>query len=126
MIVGVANFDVVRDMISNSIRSESKNPLDWSLEMLLQQKSYYPVLPNLPNFDENDKMEKVITIDERKLQDLSFSFVPDLIITPAYNISPCVRKVNSTLFINPGSLIKTNNPGTFVKIISCPPDVRIL
>ena len=124
MIVGVANFEVVRDMISNSIRNQSKAPIDGSLEMLLLQKSYYPVLPNLPNSEENEKMEKVIIIDERKLQDLNFSFIPDLIITPTSNMPPYIKKVNSTLFINPGNLMKGNNPGTFVKMISCAPDVK--
>jgi hypothetical protein len=123
MIVGVANFDVVRDMISGSIRSPGKIPLDSSLEMILQQRSFYPILPNIVNTDENDKMEKIITIDERKLQDLHFNPVPDLIITPVSTINPFIKKINSTLFINPGSLMKGNNPGTFVKIISCPPDV---
>jgi hypothetical protein len=123
MIVGVANFDVVRDMISGSIRTPGKLPLDSSLEMILQQRSFYPVLPNLINSEENDKMEKIVTIDERKLQDLQFNPVPDLIITPVSTINPFIKKINSTLFINPGSLMKGNNPGTFVKIISCPPDV---
>ena len=123
MIIGVANFDVVKDMISNSIRNSNKTPLDSSLDMLLQQRSFYPVLPNLVNSEENDKMEKIITVDERKLQDLHFAFVPDVIITPASNINPYIKKVNSTLFINPGSLMKGPNPGTFVKIVSCPPDV---
>jgi hypothetical protein len=99
--------------------------MDTSLEMILQQRSFYPVLPHLVG-SEDDKMEKAITIDERKLQDLHFAFVPDLIITPSLNFSPYIKKVNSTLFINPGSLMKTAGPGTFVKIVSCPPDVNNL
>ncbi len=125
MILGVANFEVAKDMISNSIRTaNSKNPIDSALEMILQQRSFYPLLPNSVNSDEIDKMEKVITIDERRLNDLYIGVIPDIIITPVSSMQPFVKKVSSTLFINPGNLMKGANPGSFVKITSYPPDVK--
>jgi hypothetical protein len=113
-------------MISQSIRSTNgKPPTEWAVEMILLQKSFYPLLPNSINSEEIDKIEKVITIDERKLTEISMGVIPDIIISPLSNTQPLVKKISSTLFINPGFLIKNGNPGSYVKITSYPPDVKL-
>jgi len=122
IICGVANFDFVKDMISNSIRSQHKVPRDSSLEMILQQKSFYPVLPSSVSSEDGDKIEKTIAVDYRKLSHLHLGAIPDIIITNS-KINPFVRKVGSTVFINPSSLFRENNPGHFAKITSYPPNV---
>jgi hypothetical protein len=118
----VANFDVVKDMISNSVRSSNKVPLDSSLDMILQQRSFYPLLPNTVT-DDIDKIDKNICIDERKIKNFHLNAIPDIIITYASNMNPFVKKISNTLFINPGSLYKASNPGTILKIASYAPNV---
>jgi len=86
-------------MISNSIRSQQKIPRDSSLEMILQQKSFYPVLNSALPTDEGDKIEKTIGVDYRKLSHLHLGAIPDIIITNS-KMNPFVRKVGSTLFVN--------------------------
>jgi hypothetical protein len=111
-------------MISNSIRSQQKIPRDSSLEMILQQKSFYPVLNSALPTDEGDKIEKTIGVDYRKLSHLHLGAIPDIIITNS-KMNPFVRKVGSTLFVNCSSLYKDNSPGYFAKIVSYPPNVSI-
>src|SRR5690606_18724399 len=55
-ILGVANFDVVKDISSNSIFNDKK-PTDSALEMILSQRSFYPVLTNSITED-SEKIEK--------------------------------------------------------------------
>lgn len=123
MIVGVANFDVTKEMINNSLRSQNKVPIDSSLEMLLQQRSFFPILHNSVNPPEDiDKMEKTLTVDIRKMENFSMKAIPDIVITSsAFN--PFIKKISSTLFINPGPIYKNNNEGWMAKIISYPPNV---
>lgn len=123
IIVGVANYDVTKDMIFNSLKSTFKTPIDSSLEMMLQQRSLYPIVPYSINADENEKMEKVITVDYRKYQNFHMEYIPDIILTNS-SMSPFVKKINNTLFINPGSLYKGNSIGTYSKITIFPPSVN--
>ncbi len=112
-------------MISNSLKSDNKIPIDSALEMILQQRSFFPILPNTVNNEENDRMDRIINVDYRKLEYMYMSAIPDIIITSSA-MNPFVKKINSTLFINPGSLIKGSNLGAFAKIISFPPSVIYL
>jgi DNA polymerase alpha subunit B len=123
VILGVANFDVINNVIANSLMSPEKKPTQSSLEMLLAQRSFYPILANSVNTDEVDKIEKNIIVDYRKLENLSMKeMMPDIIITPSA-IPPFVRKINSTICINPGSIYKGNILGTFAKLAIFPPSV---
>ncbi len=124
ILIGVANFDVVKELISNSLRSQMKVPLDSSLEMLLLQKSLYPILPNLVNSDDIEKMDKIITVDNRKLSKFSFEMPPDVVITSSSSMNHYIKKSHSTLFINPGTLIKNGKPGSILKITSYPYEVK--
>lgn len=127
IIFGNANFDVIKDMISQSIATSSsgKRPMELAVEMILQQKSFYPLLPNSVNSEDIEKIEKTITIDERKLNEISMGVIPDIFISPISTMQPLVKKISSTLFINPGYLIKNGNPGSFARITSYPPDVNL-
>lgn len=124
VIFGVANFDVTKEMISNSLKSSNKIPIDSSLEMLLQQRSFYPLLASSVNSDDVDKIEKLINVDHRKCSLLKMHAVPDIIITSSA-MNPFIKKMNSTVFINPGTFFKNNNPGSIAKVISYPPNVNI-
>jgi DNA polymerase alpha subunit B len=121
VVMGVANFDVVKDMIANSLTNKPK-PTDLSYEMMILQRSFYPLLANSLN-EEIDKIEKTVVVDYRKLGDLSMGdTVPDILISPsAY--APFVKKISSTICINPGTVFKGNSPGTFAKIAIFPPSV---
>jgi DNA polymerase alpha subunit B len=127
IIIGNANFDVIKDMISQSISTSStgKRPVELAVENILHQKSFYPLLPNSVNSEDIEKIEKTITIDERKLNEISMGVIPDIFISPISTMQPSVKKISSTLFINPGYLIKNGNPGTFARITSYPPDVNL-
>jgi len=109
-------------MIANSIRPVHKVPLDSTLEMILQQRSFYPLLPNTVN-DDIDKIDKTISIDERKIENLQMGAIPDIIITTSSQLPSFIKRSSSTLFINPGTLYKGVNPGTFVRISSYSPTV---
>lgn len=123
MILGVANFDVAKEMIANSLRN-NKIPLDSSLEMILLQRSFYPLLNSTVNNDESDRMDKTINVDYRKLKHLHMSAIPDVIFTPSA-VNPYAKRIGSTLFINPGILFKSNNSvGSFAKIAVFPPTVN--
>jgi hypothetical protein len=112
-------------MIANSLRSSNNNksPLDSSLDMILQQRNFYPILPNTVIADE--PIEKTINVDYRKLNHLQMGAVPDLIITSS-SMNPFVRKVGSTLFVNCSTVFKANSPGHFAKITSYSPSVKIV
>lgn len=124
MFISVANFDVTKDMIQNSIRSSNRPPTDSSLEMLLQQSSIYPLLPNIVNSDENDKIEKVISVDHRKYKNFNLITTPDLVITTS-QMNPFIKKISNTIFLNPGSIYRGNNLGYYARIISYPPSVKL-
>jgi hypothetical protein len=116
---GVANFDVLKDMISNSLIKD-KSPMDSSLEMLLKQRSFYPVLATSASEDNDNK---TITVDYKQLDKLYMKEIPDIIITPS-SLPNYVKKVHSTYFINPGTLYKGNSMGSFAKISVFQPSVK--
>jgi DNA polymerase alpha subunit B len=126
LVLGVANFDVIKDMMSNStIVPKDKKPTDSCLEMLLAQRSFYPVLASSINAGDLDKIEKNIVVDYRKLGYLSMQeMMPDIIICPSA-FQPFVKKINTTICINPGSIYKGNDLGTFAKLAIFPPNVRL-
>jgi len=94
--------------------------------MLLLQRSYYPLIPNNVS-DDNDKIDKLISTDLRKLKHpaMKMNIIPDIIITSSQNSQFC-KKINSTLFINPGNIYKGNSLGSIAKISIYPPMVFLL
>jgi hypothetical protein len=125
MIIGIANYDIQKEMINNSLKaSPSKTPADYTFEILLMQKSFCPLLPSAVNSEEYDKIEKSLNIDYRKLSSLEMPAIPDIIITNS-SYATIAKKIHNTLFINPGSLFKGNNVGGLAKIALFPPSVRL-
>ena len=116
----MANFDFLKEMINSAIRNTSKSPLDSTLEMILTQKSYFPLLPITYNPDDS---EKTINLDYRKLSNLKIHATPDILITCS-GMKTFAKKINSTLFINVGSFYKSNKLGSLARIISYPPIVK--
>lgn len=111
-------------MVTSSLRSQNKIPLDSSLEMLIKQKSFFPILCSNCSTDDTEKMEKLIIVDERKYKNLRMEPIPDVIITTS-SMNPFLKKINCTLFINPGPLIKGSNLGNVVKIMVNSPSVSL-
>lgn len=70
--IGIANFDVIKDIIVNSIHSSEINTVDKACEMILYQKNFYPVLPNttVPKYENNQ--ERVATVDLSQYNYLNF------------------------------------------------------
>jgi hypothetical protein len=124
IIFGACNFDVTKEMVTSSLRSQNKIPLDSSLEMLIKQRSFFPILSSNCNSDDIDKIEKVITLDQRKYKNLRMEPIPDVVITTS-SMNPFLKKINCTLFINPGSLIKGSNLGNVAKIVINSPSVKL-
>lgn len=120
MIFGIANYDFIKDMSANCLRSRSKVPIDSALEMILYQHSLYPVLPNTIVNDDADKFDRIITSDISKVDKFSFDTLPDIVITTSA-MNPFVKKINATIFINSGPMFKGRNPGSIAKITTFPP-----
>lgn len=119
IILGIANFDVVKEMISSSLRSNNKIPLDATLENIVLQRSFMPMLPS--DSGENlSSHDKLLNLDYRKMPSLHFEVVPDIVITPSI-LPPFVKTLNNTLFINPSTAMKGNSLGSFIRMFVFPP-----
>ncbi|MCQ2820068.1 MAG: hypothetical protein MJ252_22605, partial [archaeon] len=124
MLFANCNYDVVKDIINNSIRSKNKSPIDSALSTILLQKSMYPLLPNTNNEDQ-DKIGKFNPIDINNISFFSFDILPDIFIVNS-NLTSFIKKNNNTIFFNPGQFFKGNTLGTFCKITLHPPSVRLI
>lgn len=120
MIIGMANFDFTKEMVSNHVKSPNKIPMEASLEMILNQKTFFPLLPSSLNSTEE---EKCIILDYSKLNYLRINETPDIIITTS-EMSTYFRKINSTLFVYLGNFYKGNTLGNIVKIMNFSPKVN--
>lgn len=122
MICGIANYDLIKDMTANCVKSKNKSIIDSALETVLGQKSLYPILQNTIHHEDAEKIEKIITTDITQLNRFSFDTFPDLIITTS-GMVPFIKKINSTIFINSGPMFKGRTPNSIAKIVSYPPNV---
>ena len=116
--IGIANFDVIKDIIVNSIHSSEINTVDKACEMILYQKNFYPVLPNttVPKYENNQ--ERVATVDLSQYNYLNFDRIetnPDIILTNSA-MKTFAKKIHGTVFVNCGSFCKGNNYGEIAKI----------
>lgn len=115
IIFGIANFDVTKEIISNSLKG-NKAPIDAVTESIILQRSYFPILPSVVNNEELDYVEKSIKYECRKLKQLSFqNFIPDIIITPSL-LQTFAKPTKTTLFINPGMIFKGDSLGSYASI----------
>ena len=116
-LVGIANFDTIKDTIFNSIHAKEINTFDKACEMILYQKNFYPILPNTlsPNYERNQ--EKTISVNLSNYKYLSFdeNSQPDIIITNS-GLRPCAKKIRGTVFINCGGFMRGKNYDQIAKI----------
>ena len=116
-IVGLANFDTIKDTVFNSIHAKEINTFDKACEMILYQKNLYPILPNTlsPNYERNQ--EKTISVNLCNYKFLSFgeNFIPDIILTNSA-MKPCAKRIHGTVFVNCGSFMRTKNYDQIAKI----------
>ena len=98
--------------------------MDSSLEMLLLQRSYYPLIPNNANED-IEKNDYIISTDLRKLKhpSMKMNIIPDIILTSSV-MNTFAKKINGTLFINPGHIYKGSSLGSIAKIGIYPTNVK--
>ena len=113
--IAVVNFDVLKDIISNSVYTSKIQTLDKACDMILNQKNLYPVMANTINTSYENSMEKITTIDLMKYDFLSFDTKPDIILTSSL-LKNFVKKYRGTIFVNCGSFIKGKNFGELGKI----------
>ena len=116
--IGIANFDVIKDIIFNSVHSPEINTVEKACEMILYQKNFYPILPNTISQNYENNQEKVITVDLSQYKYLNFDSneaPPDIILTNSV-FKNFVKKSHGTVFINCGSFIKGKNFGEIAKI----------
>jgi len=121
IIVGVANFDFSKEMINSSYKSQNKIPMDSSLEMILSQRSYFPLLPIFVNSIDN---ERNITLEYTKLNNIRINETPDIIFTTS-ELRAFYKKINNTIFINLGNFYKGKSLGNIVRMMSFSPQVVI-
>lgn len=126
MIFAIVNYDFIRD-INNNIVKDKRSPIDTSIDILLSQKNMYPLIPNYVNGDDVDKMDKVNIVELSQIDKMAFDIFPDVIITNSA-MQPFVKKYNSTVVINGGSVFKgkAETPGNVVKIMEYPPNVSLI
>ena len=126
MIFAIVNYDFIRD-INNNIVKDKRSPIDTSIDILLSQKNMYPLIPNYVNGDDVDKMDKVNIVELSQIDKMAFDIFPDVIITNSA-MQPFVKKYNSTIVINGGSVFKgkAETPGNVVKIMEYPPNVSLI
>ena len=117
-LLGVANFDVIKDIIFNSIHSQEINTVDKACEMILYQKNFYPVLPNTIQQSYENNQEKIVTVDLSQYEYLridKYESSPDIILTNSA-MKTFAKKIHGTVFVNCGSFIKGKNFGEIAKI----------
>lgn len=120
IIASVANFDFTKEMINSSYKSSNKNPVESSLEMIINQRSFFPLLPSLIGSSENDKS---VVLEYSKLSNIRINETPDIIFTTS-ETKAFVKKIKSTLFINLGSFYKSTKLGNIGKIMIFSPKVN--
>lgn len=122
IIIGNANFDSTKDLISNSLKvSNAKNPIEASLEAVLNQRNLYPLIPSHCSQD-NDKIERTTTVDYRQIDKLFLNYIPDVIINSSL-MNQYAKRIRNTLFVNPGQLFRGNKPGSYARLNVFPPSV---
>ena len=116
-IVGLANFDSIKDIVTNSIHAKEINTFEKACEMILYQKNFYPVLPNTLNQNYEKNQEKIISVNLANYKHLSFdeNSQPDIILTNS-GLKTCAKQICGTVFINCGSFTKGKNYEQIAKV----------
>ena len=116
--IGIANFDTIRDIITNSVHSPQINTVQKACELILSQRNFYPVLPNTLQQAYENNQEKTITVDLSQYKYLhfgNFDTPPDIILTNSV-MKNFTTRIKGTVFVNCGSFVKGKNFGEIAKI----------
>ncbi len=116
--IGVANFDAIRDIITNSVHSPEINTVEKACEMILYQKNFYPVLPNTLQQSYETNQEKTIAVDLSQYKYLHFGNLetpPDIILTNSV-MKSFTKRIKGTVFVNCGSFMRGKHLGEIAKI----------
>lgn len=121
--VAICNYDFVKDFVDLAVTSTEMNKVERAFISMIEQRSYFPLIPQAPTRDEKDD-ESFSFVDHRKMNILAMDVIPDLIIMPS-KLEPKAIVVGNTLCVNPGKLFYGNEPGTYAEIGIYPAKVRI-
>ena len=116
--IGIANFDTIRDIITNSVHSPQINTVQKACELILSQRNFYPVFPNTLQQAYENNQEKTITVDLSQYKYLhfgNFDTPPDIILTNSV-MKNFTTRIKGTVFVNCGSFVKGKNFGEIAKI----------
>jgi hypothetical protein len=120
-IVGNINCDVLRDIITSSIKPSELKPKIYAMNEIIYQKSFCPVLPSLITEETKQKTEKTTILNIEQLDKLSINpSLPDIMILNS-TIKYSCDIVCNTLMINPGQLFNGNKLGSFGRLVVAPP-----
>lgn len=122
LIIGITNYELLHNILSNSVKKNNSNTLDLLLESFLKQRSLMPIIPSI--IKDDDSRESTIPVDVKKLNNIHFEVLPDIVITPFKKVQ-FARKNQDTIFINPYKVVNANEEnqelGSFVNIYLLPP-----
>lgn len=106
MVIGMSSVDALMDLTkAETSGGASGDRMGRLANHLLQQRSYYPLLPPAIGVNmEYEQMDKI-----------AMPVSPDILLLPS-ELRHFVKSVNGTLAVNPGMLTKHNNGGTFSRI----------
>lgn len=105
--LSLASADVLSPVLRELVLRPQGRKIDEALQLLLMQRTLFPVLPRDPT-----------QVSEARAAALDFPDLqaPDLCIFPSQVGALTASFINETAFVNPGSLCRPAAPGTFVEL----------
>ena len=105
--IGVTTTDTLMDLSKQETsRGQSGDRMGRLANHMLEQRSYYPLLPPAPGV--NLEYEQLAYINLPKI-------TPDIMLLPS-QLRHFVKNVNGSLVVNPGRLTRNSSGGTYSKI----------
>ena len=137
ILIGITNYEMLAEILSNCVKENKNSMMDLIFDSYLKQRSFFPILPNLPKEFDFSTEENVIStnysevnipLEIKQLNKTHFEYIPDIIITPFKNV-PFAKKSKDTVFINPLKVINCNynsntsnkEIGSYVSLYVFPP-----
>ncbi|KAH3685183.1 hypothetical protein WICPIJ_003844 [Wickerhamomyces pijperi] len=101
--IGVSNVDIFRNLKDIIGKSSNPNRFERIVNYIIEQRKFFPLFPSLE------------PLDVPYLGLTEFQSVPDVLILPS-DLKPFAKIIKNVLVINPGSFIKPNNGGSYVRL----------
>jgi DNA polymerase alpha subunit B len=112
--VTIFNTDIVKDMCPNLlVKNMVPAKIDLSLRGILEQRLLYPIYPPNPE----------TPIEYEQIDQLAIKEMPDVLITSS-DLMQFAKNIEGCLCINPGSIIKQENAGTYCSLNILPFDYK--